>query len=97
MGRIGEVIKRVPPLWAALVALGAAGLIGFGAGTTTINALSIPARVDALEETDSVHLLALTRMDRHVIADSAKTAAIICILEAIVADRPIGPFDCPRP
>jgi hypothetical protein len=98
MGRkLGEVFLKIPPLYAALVAVGAAFVFGFGAGTTTVNALSVPARVEALERTDSVHLVALNRMGRHIVADSIQTAAILCILEAIVNDRDLGPFDCPRP
>lgn len=98
MGRkLGEVFLKIPPLYAALVAIGAAFIVGIGAGSAGVNALSVPSRVASLEESDSIQSETLARVERHIQADSVRTFAIICILEAIVDDRALGPFDCPRP
>ena len=96
MTDLGNWIKQLPPLRAALGVLflvaAASGSLGAAGAAFVTDAVEVPDRLTALEEsTDTLS----KQLNRHITQDSVATSRIYCVVKALAADdgTPINPLD----
>lgn len=85
MAKIGEVFLKIPPVLAALLALGSAAL--FGAGVAAVGVTAVPSRLAAVE--DSVQ----TFSEFHS-SEIVRDSTMLCYLQHILEAEPVEPWDC---
>ena len=91
MSKIGEFIKGIHPAWLALVSLSTAFVAGAGAAGVGLNALSVPTRVEMLEDSVQVHG---TLIYEHITNQQQQDSTIACYLRALIEQQDLGPLDC---
>jgi len=91
MAKLGEFLKTLAPV--RLAALSLIGAFTAGAGLTAfgVNAMSVPSRVAALEDSVAVHGAAIYE---HVTAQQQTDSTIACYLRALIEQQDLGPLDC---
>ena len=88
---LGEWLKRVPPIRAAVALLLGLATVSFSLGAASVTLHGIPSRlanVEASQETLSV------RLEAYIHHDSLSTWRNGCILERMATGQSLGAFDC---